>query len=259
MCYSCADILHTKDQALAAYKMFAAWAFTQHRARIKALCSDHGSEFTGHEFTKFLQQEGTVCHLTTHNTPQHNGIAETLNCRLMECIHTVLHHSELPKYLWAEALCHSIWLKNQLSTCALKNNSSITPYKSLYSTKPDLSGIPVWGQSVWVYSSSGSKLDARGLEARWIRFDADSPHVHRIYWIGKCSVSVECNIKFTIPTVTASPFTPVPHTSSHCQHLQHLQHHRHHLSLKRLLHLPFLHLSHQSHQCRLHPHSRSHH
>ncbi len=194
------DILCTKDQMLSAYRAFAAWAHTQHGAKIKALCSDHGSEYTSCEFTQFLQEEGTERHLTMHNTLQHNGIAESLNHRLLEHVWAILHHSGLPKTLWAEALQFTVWLKNCTSTQALGNNT--TPYKELYGDKPNLSGVPEWGQLVWVHSGTGSKLDACGIEACWVGYDADSTHAHCIYWLNKNSVSVECNIKFTSLTVT---------------------------------------------------------
>lgn len=202
--YTVVNVLRTKDEALNTYKTFAAWAQTQHGVKIKALRSDRGGEYTGHEFTKYLQQEGTERRLTTHDTPQHNGIAESLNRRLLERVRAILHHSELPKNLWAEALRNAVWLKNRSSTKALPNN--ITPYEKLYGTKPNLSGIPVWGQSIWVHSGTGSKLDARGLEARWIGFDADSTHAHRVYWPEKRSISVERNIKFNVPNHIVYPY-----------------------------------------------------
>ena len=62
------------------------------------------------------------------------------------------------------------------------------PYEMLYSDKLDLSHTPVWGQSVWVHSATGSKLDARGLEACWVGYDTNSPHAHCIYWENKHSV-----------------------------------------------------------------------
>ena len=33
----------------------------------------------GDEFTKYLNQQGTEQCATTHNTPQHNGVAKSLN------------------------------------------------------------------------------------------------------------------------------------------------------------------------------------
>jgi transposase InsO family protein len=114
--YTCINILKTKDQTLAAYKVFAAWAHMQYRTKIKALRSDHSSEYTGHTFTEFLQEEGTKCRLMTHNTLQHNGIAELLNCQLLEQVQARLLHSGLPKTLWGEALHFAVWLKNCTST-----------------------------------------------------------------------------------------------------------------------------------------------
>ncbi len=73
------EVLRTKDETFGAYKAFMAWAKTQHGAHIKRLRSDRGGEFTGRDFTSFLQEEGTERCLTTHDTPQHNGVAESLN------------------------------------------------------------------------------------------------------------------------------------------------------------------------------------
>ena len=78
------NILRTKDQALNAYKAFVAWVRTQHNSKIKVLRSDHGGEYTGHMFTNFLHQEGTERRLTTHDTPQHNGITKSLNRHILE-------------------------------------------------------------------------------------------------------------------------------------------------------------------------------
>ena len=105
-------LLRSKDQTLDAYKSFVTWAKTQHGTTIKCLCSDHGGEFTGNEFTKYLQQEGMERHLTTHNMPKYNGIAEALNHRLLKHIHAMLHSANLPKNLWGEAIFHAVWLKN---------------------------------------------------------------------------------------------------------------------------------------------------
>ena len=138
--YTRIDILQTKDEALQAYRDFASWARTQHRAKIKALRSDRGGEYTGRAFTQFLQGEGTERRLTTHDTPQHNSVAESLNRRLLERVRAILNHSGLPKTLWAEALHFATWLKNRTSTCALSNN--ITPLEKLTGIKPNLSGVP---------------------------------------------------------------------------------------------------------------------
>ena len=169
---------------------------------------------TSRAFTQFLREQGTERRLTTHDTPQHNGVAESLNRRLLERVRALLHHSSSPKTLWAEALHFMVWLKNRTSTQALGNRT--TPFEKLTGTKPNLSGIPKWGQIIWVHSGTGSKLDARGLEAHWIGYDLDSPHAHRIYWKHKNSVSVERNVKFISPTsaITIHPEAPCIITAS---------------------------------------------
>ena len=195
--YTSIELLKSKDETLNAYKTFAAWAQTQHNVKIKRLRSDRGGEYTGGDFTKFLQEQGTERRLTTHDTPQHNGVAESLNRRLLERVRAMLHYAELPKNLWGEAIMFAVWLKNRTSTRALGN---VTPFERLYGNKPDLGGVPEWGQRVWVHNDKGSKLDARALEARWVGFDRESTHAHRVYWPDKHRVSVERNIKF-VPTM----------------------------------------------------------
>ena len=77
----------------------------------------------------------------------------------------MLHQSELPKNLWAEAIHFAIWLKNRTSTRALGNT---TPYERLYGQKPNLANVPEWGQQVWFttllalsYMHERYKLEAR--------------------------------------------------------------------------------------------------
>jgi len=77
--YTSLDLLKYKDEALPAYKALTAWAQNQHGVCIKRLHSNRGGEYTGKDFTKFLQEQGTERRLTTHDTPQHNGMAEALN------------------------------------------------------------------------------------------------------------------------------------------------------------------------------------
>ena len=206
--------LRTKDQTLEAYKSFASWAHTQHGVKVKRLRSDRGGEYTGDAFSKFLAGEGTERRLTTHDTPQHNGVAESLNRRLMERVRAVIIQADLPKSLWAEAAQFVIWLKNRSLTRVL---GDVTPYERLTGQKPNLAGVPEWGQRVWVHNDSGSKLDGRASAARWVGYDADSTHAHRIYWPETRRISVERNIRFKADSVTiripsrqASTPAPVP-------------------------------------------------
>ena len=87
----------------------------------------------------------------------------------------MLHQASLLKNLWVKAVRFTVWLKNHTLTNAIGN---ITPYEQLYNEVPNLGGIPEWGQHVWVYNVTGSKLDAQANEAHWVGYDTDSTHVH---------------------------------------------------------------------------------
>ena len=213
--YTRINILRNKSDALESYRALTAWAHTQHGVKIKTLRSDRGGEYTGRAFTLYLQQEGTERRLTTHDTPQHNGVAEALNRRLLERVRAMLHQSGLSKNLWAEAVRHAVWLKNRTSTRAL--GKSTTPFEKLYGHKPILANVPEWGQVVWIHSGTGSKLDARGIEARWVGFDEESTHAYRIYWPQKNSVTVERNVKFSWPIDTLMNILRMPAPRSQAQ------------------------------------------
>jgi len=173
--------------------------------RIKWLHSDRSGEFTSNQFTAYLQQQGTERCLTTADMPQHNGIVEALNHCLIEHTCTILHQAGLPKNLWAEAIQFAVWLKNHTSTKALGN---VTPHKWLNKEKPNFAKVPKWGQQVWIYNASGTKLDLQALQARWVGYDANSTHAHRVYWPGKNSVTVEHDIKFMLPTIVINTLPP---------------------------------------------------
>jgi len=196
-CYTCIDILFTKDEAFNKYKKYMAWAHTQHRVRIKRLCSDRGGEYTSGAFTQFLKEQGTECHLTTHDTLQHNGVTESLYRCLVEHVRALLHQSGLPPMLWAEALHFVVWVKNRTLTKALGN---VTPFEKLTGRKPNIAGVPEWGQRIWVHTNMNNKLGACAELAQWVGYSDDSTHAHHIYWAGTNKVSMEWDVKFTAST-----------------------------------------------------------
>ena len=74
--------------------------------------SDRGGKFTSQEFTEHLKNSGSIQHLTVHNSPASNGVAEHANRTHLDGARTMLEGAKLPKYLWAEAVSHHVWLHN---------------------------------------------------------------------------------------------------------------------------------------------------
>ena len=76
-CYTVTFLPRTKDEAFEAYKLFEVWALTQgHCKGIKVLRSNRRGEYLSTAFSTHLAVAGTARKLTTHDTPQLNGIVE---------------------------------------------------------------------------------------------------------------------------------------------------------------------------------------
>jgi hypothetical protein len=187
--------MRLKSETFEAYKSFEAWAKTQLGVQaIMKLRSDRGGEYLDEKFSKYLAAQGTRRILTTHDTPEYNGVSERLNRTLLERTRAILHATGLPKFLCGEAINHIVWIKNRTHTQALPSGK--TPYELVYSRKPDLSDLKEWGTLVWVHDASGTKLDGRGREGRWIGFEEES-NVHRIYFEDNRTARIERSVKFT--------------------------------------------------------------
>jgi len=77
-----------------------------------------------------------------------------------------------------------------------------TPHEALTKQPPNLSNLPEWGTHVWVHDTSNTKLGGRGREGRWVGFDNDSTHAHRIFIPEKRSVIVERSVIFNSARTT---------------------------------------------------------
>src|SRR5882724_10884752 len=109
----------------------------------------------------------------------------------------MLFASELPKFLWTEAVQHATWIKNRMATCTLDDK---TPYKMVFKSKPHLEGLPEWGSTIHILSENHGKLDECADQACWVGYSNDSQG-HRIYWPGKRYMTVERNATFDHRTV----------------------------------------------------------
>ena len=185
--------LYSKDETFDCYKHYEAWLLNQHSAKIKCLRSDRGGEYRSDEFSEHLKKAGTVRKLVVHDTPEHNGVAERLNRTLLDKVRAMIHDSELPRFLWAEATAHAVYLKNRTWTRTIGNT---TPYELLNGHKPNIKDLHPWGCKVRVHNDSDSKLDGRSKVGRWMGYDEETKDGHRVYWPERRTISVERSVKF---------------------------------------------------------------
>ena len=155
--------------------------------------TDRGGEFTSKEFTDHLEQVGTIRHLTVHDSPASNGIAECANRTHLDGARAMLESSKLPKNLWAEAISHHVWIRNRVPTRSVKLDKTLLELAT--GNKPNLTGIRPWGCKAWVKHIDVGKLEARADECRFVGFDSESKGF-QVYWPGRNRVSIERDVYF---------------------------------------------------------------
>jgi hypothetical protein len=77
--------LKKKSEAFDSFRKYEAWLKKERNPNgIKCYGSDRGGEFTSTEFNNHLEREGMVRHITVHDSPQSNGVAERSNRKHLE-------------------------------------------------------------------------------------------------------------------------------------------------------------------------------
>ena len=87
---------------------------------------------------------------------------------------------------------HSTWLQNRSPAHATGGK---TPYEMRHKHVPNLASIQEFSVAAYVKDLKARRLDACAKLGRFVRYDSKSKG-YRIYWPGKRSVTVECNVVF---------------------------------------------------------------
>jgi hypothetical protein len=186
------DFLAQKNDAQLAYERFEKKIATHDDAKIKHLRSDWGTEFKNKAFDKHLASMGTKRELTVHDTHEQVGVAERMNRTKVELARAMLLDANLPKYLWAEAMHHAMWIRNRAPCRALDGK---TPFEARHGRKPDMSGIIPFGTKAWVKMVNAGKLEARSEPGYFVGYD-DQSTGYRIYFPDKRTVKPEREVVF---------------------------------------------------------------
>ena len=120
---------------------------------------------------KHHDEKGIVCELTIHYSPPQNGTAEHGMRTRAEQARALLLMSGLPRFLWEEAMCHSVWFQNRTPSRALNGK---TPYEERYKKKLPLTGLQEFGVVTYVKDLNVGKLDSRAQIGRFVGYDSKS-------------------------------------------------------------------------------------
>jgi hypothetical protein len=173
--------LNDKAEALNAFKTYKVEVEKQNEKKIKIVRSDRGGEYYGRytekgqmigPFAQYLKEEGIVAQYTIFGTPQQNGVAERRNRTLMDMVRNMLSNSELPLFLWSEALKTTVYVLNWVPSKAVPK----TPFELWNGWKPSLNHLHIWGcpPEVRIYNPNIKKLDPRTTSGHFIGYAVNS-------------------------------------------------------------------------------------
>jgi transposase InsO family protein len=104
--------LKSKDQCVATFMKFLAWAKNQTSERLLALHSDRRGEYLSCAVRSILDLKGIKHKLTMPHTPQQNGLAKRWNCTLLDKVHTMIHSAGMSLSFWEYAVDTAIHIYN---------------------------------------------------------------------------------------------------------------------------------------------------
>ena len=130
-----------KSEAFDKFPEYKAEAEKQLGVHIKQLRSDRGGEYLFGEFKSYLAQEGIISQLSSHGTPQQNGVSERRNRTLLDMVRSMLSYSSLPESFWGYALETAAYILNLVPSKSV----SKTPTELWKGRKPNLNHIRIWG------------------------------------------------------------------------------------------------------------------
>ena len=92
-------------------------------------------------------------------SPDQNGVAERRNRTLVDMVRSMLSNSNLPQFLWTDALKTAVYILNRVPTKAVPK----TPFEIWKGWKPSLRHMRVWGcpSEVRIYNPHEKKLDPK--------------------------------------------------------------------------------------------------
>ena len=102
-----------KDETFELFQKFVKKVFIEKNTTILSIRSDHGIEFENSQFEKFCLEHGISHNFSAPRTPQQNRVMKRKNRTLEEMACTMLCESNLPKYIWTEAINTVCYILNR--------------------------------------------------------------------------------------------------------------------------------------------------
>jgi hypothetical protein len=174
--FVCLDFLKAKSDASRYVKNH--FTYLQVRGkRPRALRVDRGTEFLNQDLRDWCAENGIEIQSTAPYSPSQNGVAERMNRTLTELARAMLISSDLPEFLWQQAIAHASYVRNRAYTKALPYR---TPYEYWHGEKPNISHLREFGAPVWILSQGQQiprKMLSKAQRRAYVGYDDGSKSV----------------------------------------------------------------------------------
>ncbi|KAI3758780.1 hypothetical protein L6452_06352 [Arctium lappa] len=129
--YTWLEILRNKSDAAELIIEFLKKIQVRLQFPVISLRSDNGTEFKNEKLQSYLISVGISHNFSAAYTPQQNGVVERKNRTLVEAARTMLAYSELPMFLWAEAVATACVIFSMIETILVNLTRRLTKAISL--------------------------------------------------------------------------------------------------------------------------------
>ncbi|CAJ2654631.1 unnamed protein product [Trifolium pratense] len=121
--------LRTKNEAYDEFSIFCKQIQNEKGYTILKVRSDHGGEFENEPFENFCEKHGILHEFSSPRTPQQNGVVERKNRTLQEMARTMMHETNVAKFLWAEAVNTACYVQNRIYIRSKLNKTAYELFK----------------------------------------------------------------------------------------------------------------------------------
>nr|GFA45741.1 retrovirus-related Pol polyprotein from transposon TNT 1-94 [Tanacetum cinerariifolium] len=159
--YTWVFFLHSKDEAYEVIISFIKRTQVNLQLQVQRVRTDNGTEFKNKTLAKFFDEVGITQQFSAARTPQQNGVVERRNRTLVKATRTTLTFTNLPSFLWAEAITIACFIQNR---SIIHKRFDKTPYELINKRKPNIKFFRVFGCRCYFlndYEDVG-KLKAKG-------------------------------------------------------------------------------------------------
>ena len=136
-------LLKEKSEVAKIFKNFYSMVHTQFNKKIQIFWSDNGREFFNSTLEQFFLKKDIVHQSSCTNTPQQNGIVERKNRYLLKIARALLFATNVPHYLWGEAILTATHLINRMPSKILNFKTFLHIFTKIFPTSQIPSGLPI--------------------------------------------------------------------------------------------------------------------